>query len=217
MRRHISRPSASTAVALVALFVALGGTGYAAVKLNGKNIKNRTIAGKKIKSNTLTGKQVRESKLGTVPKARQATTARSADAAAGGAAAGLVRRATVVDTDLIKLPAVGNSKDNSPLRPVFTSGPFSLRVACWNAPAGKTAFRFLFTSTEPGSVVNDETLPLEATEEQVSRAPDPDPVVMAAPSGATLHSGIYYGIKTLGGDCVVAVHGAASSGAASAR
>ena len=60
-------------VALLALFVALGGSGYAAVTLNGKNIKNATIAGKKLKRNTVTGKQVRESTLATVPRARNAT------------------------------------------------------------------------------------------------------------------------------------------------
>jgi hypothetical protein len=60
-------------VALAALFVALGGSGYAAVQINGKTIKNRSIAGKKLKNNTLTGRQIRESRLGTVPRARDAT------------------------------------------------------------------------------------------------------------------------------------------------
>jgi len=40
-------------VALVALFIALGGTGYAAIKINGKNIKNGTVTGKKLKNRTL--------------------------------------------------------------------------------------------------------------------------------------------------------------------
>jgi hypothetical protein len=57
-------------VALVALFVALGGSGYAAVKINGKNITNRSIAGKKLKRNTVGGKEVKESKLGRVPVAQ---------------------------------------------------------------------------------------------------------------------------------------------------
>jgi hypothetical protein len=70
MRRLFrSRPSPAMVVALVALFVALGGSGYAAVQLNGKNIKNATIAGKKLKRNTVTGRQVRESTLATVPNA----------------------------------------------------------------------------------------------------------------------------------------------------
>jgi hypothetical protein len=75
MRRAMpGRPSPAMVVALLALFVALGGSGYAAVQLNGKNIKTRSIAGKKLKNNTLTGRQIRESRLGTVPRARQAIT-----------------------------------------------------------------------------------------------------------------------------------------------
>jgi hypothetical protein len=34
--------------------------------------------------------------------------------------------------------------------------------------------------------------------------------MLAAPSGATLASNVYYGIKTLGADCLVAVNGVAS-------
>lgn len=74
MRRVFARrPSPAMVVALVALFVALGGSGYAAVQLSGKNLKNRSVAGKKLKNNTLTGKQIRESRLGTVPRAQVAT------------------------------------------------------------------------------------------------------------------------------------------------
>lgn len=57
------RPSPALAVALIALFVALGGSGYAAVKINGSQIEDRSIAGNKIKRDTLTGTEVRESKL----------------------------------------------------------------------------------------------------------------------------------------------------------
>ena len=42
---RLHRPSPAMAVALIALFVALGGSGYAAVKINGKNIASRSIAG----------------------------------------------------------------------------------------------------------------------------------------------------------------------------
>ena len=45
-------------MASIAVFVALGGTGYAAVKINGKNIKNKSIAGKKLKNRTITGGKI---------------------------------------------------------------------------------------------------------------------------------------------------------------
>jgi hypothetical protein len=60
-------------VALLALVVALGGTAYAAQRINGGAIKKQTIGGGKLKKNTLTGFQIRNDKLGVVPAARRAT------------------------------------------------------------------------------------------------------------------------------------------------
>jgi hypothetical protein len=51
-------PSPAMIVALLALCVALGGTGYAASKINGKNIRNGTIAGKKLKNRTITSRKI---------------------------------------------------------------------------------------------------------------------------------------------------------------
>jgi hypothetical protein len=59
----------SNTVAYLALFVALGGTSYAAVTINGSKLRNRSVAGAKIKKNALGGTEVREAKLGTVPNA----------------------------------------------------------------------------------------------------------------------------------------------------
>jgi hypothetical protein len=79
MKRLLShRSTASMVIACLALFVAMGGVGYAAVKINGKDIQNRTIGGKKMKKNTLGGTVIKESSLGTVPKAKSADTAGSA-------------------------------------------------------------------------------------------------------------------------------------------
>jgi hypothetical protein len=99
MRRLIGRrPSPSLVISLVALFVALGGTSYAALVITGKNIKNGSITGKDIKNSTLTGKKVKnrsltgsdvkngtltgkqiaESKLGKVPSAAKADSATTA-------------------------------------------------------------------------------------------------------------------------------------------
>jgi hypothetical protein len=56
----------------LAVFVALGGSSYAAYTINGNIIKNRSIAGRKLHSNTLTGRQIKESRLGRVPRAHRA-------------------------------------------------------------------------------------------------------------------------------------------------
>jgi hypothetical protein len=93
MRRRIRRPSPALVISLIALFVALGGTGYAAAtgSIDGREIKNSTIkskdvknsslTGTDVKNNSLTGKDITESKLGTVPVATRAGSATSAGSA----------------------------------------------------------------------------------------------------------------------------------------
>ena len=51
----------------LAVFIALGGSSYAALTISGASIKNRSIPAKKLKRNTITGKEVRESRLSRVP------------------------------------------------------------------------------------------------------------------------------------------------------
>ncbi len=53
----------SNVIALIALFVALGGTVYAANKINGKQIKAKSIPGNRIKPGSLTGAQVKAGSL----------------------------------------------------------------------------------------------------------------------------------------------------------
>jgi hypothetical protein len=82
---RISRPSPALIVAIVALFMALGGTSYAALKITGKNVQNSTLTGvdvknkslgpKEHKPNSLGGGQINEALLGTVPMAAKATDA----------------------------------------------------------------------------------------------------------------------------------------------
>ncbi|HTT93558.1 MAG TPA: hypothetical protein VMF55_02740 [Solirubrobacterales bacterium] len=108
----------SNVIALVALFVALGGAAYAGSKLNGRNIvngsigggklKNETITAKKIKKGTITGAQIKAgsitsttidvSTLATVPSAQTATTATSAQTAANAQNATQARTANTADT-----------------------------------------------------------------------------------------------------------------------
>jgi hypothetical protein len=90
-------------VASISLFVALGGTGYAAAtgSIDGREIKNSTIQGKDVKNssltggdvktsgltgsdvkaNSLTGSDVQESALGKVPSSANADTATAAGTA----------------------------------------------------------------------------------------------------------------------------------------
>jgi hypothetical protein len=67
------------ATSSLALAVALGGVGYAAVKIETKDIKNNAVTSPKVKKDTLTGKDVKESSLAKVPSAGKADSAGQVD------------------------------------------------------------------------------------------------------------------------------------------
>jgi hypothetical protein len=69
LRRHLTY---ANLMATLAVFIALGGSSYAAITINGSSIKSRSIDGKKLKRNTLGGVQIKESRLGRVPWAGNA-------------------------------------------------------------------------------------------------------------------------------------------------
>ena len=95
---RLSRPSPALIVAIIALIVSMGGTGYAAFTLPNnsvgtKQLKNGAVTAAKVKRHSLTGAQINLKKLGTVPTARDAGRALRAGTAAptgkaGGALAG---------------------------------------------------------------------------------------------------------------------------------
>jgi hypothetical protein len=82
---RVPRPSAAMLVATAALFAALGGTSYAALKITGANVANgsltgvdmanRSIPAKKLKPDSIGGTRVKESTLATVPSADHAASA----------------------------------------------------------------------------------------------------------------------------------------------
>ena len=106
-RKLRDRLTYANVMATIAVFIALGGTGYAAAKINGKNIKNKSIAGKKLKNrtitrgkvkrNTLTGAEIAESRLGKVPSAADADNASQADNATHANSADTAGNANLID------------------------------------------------------------------------------------------------------------------------
>ncbi len=58
-----TRLSYSNLMATVAVFIALGGSSYAAVKVTGKDVKNGTLTGADVKNDSLTGGDVRNGSL----------------------------------------------------------------------------------------------------------------------------------------------------------
>jgi hypothetical protein len=81
--RMSKRLTYANVVATLALFVALGGSSYAALRIGsgeivnnsvrGKDIRNRTITHRDVGRNALGGENIKESRLGTVPRANALT------------------------------------------------------------------------------------------------------------------------------------------------
>ena len=63
MRVRFRTPSPALVISVIALFVALGGSGYAAVKINGSRLKNKSVSGKKLKNRTITRKKIKKRTL----------------------------------------------------------------------------------------------------------------------------------------------------------
>ena len=76
-RFRVRRPSPALVISLIALFVALGGTSYAAIKIGARNLKtgsvgtraakNGALRGRDIRRATLSGREINERRLGVVP------------------------------------------------------------------------------------------------------------------------------------------------------
>jgi hypothetical protein len=59
-------------VATLALFIALGGSSFAALQLTGRDIRDRSLSGHDLRSNSVGGRVIKESRLRVVPRARNA-------------------------------------------------------------------------------------------------------------------------------------------------
>lgn len=101
MRQGFRRPSPALVISLIALFVALSGTVYAAARIDGRAIKAKSLPGNRLKvgsvpgnrlrpgalsgnnlaPGSVTGVQIDVSTLGQVPSALNAANAESADSA----------------------------------------------------------------------------------------------------------------------------------------
>ncbi len=67
MRRLRAKLTYANVMSTLAVFIALGGSSYAALKITGRDVKNSSLTYKDLKRNTLGGSRIRESRLGTVP------------------------------------------------------------------------------------------------------------------------------------------------------
>jgi hypothetical protein len=69
LRRHFTY---ANVMATLAVFIALGGSSYAALNLTGRDIQDGSLTHRELKRNTLGGAKIKESRLGKVRRARNA-------------------------------------------------------------------------------------------------------------------------------------------------
>ena len=161
MPRPIARRlSFANVVSLLALFVALSGSSYAAMKVGsdeitdnsvrgrdihentvrGTDVRDGDLKGRDVRDNTLTGEDLKESTLEAVPRAEDALTLQGKPASA------FLGSDRQTRTGLIKL-AFGETKT------IASSGPFTWKAACSDDGGGSTRLTVTVESTEAGATV----------------------------------------------------------------
>ena len=180
--RRIGRPSGDTALAVLALFIALGGTGYAAATIGSSQIKNNSVRGKDVRNSNLTGTR-REAQLPHRVGRRRVQAGQGANAPHAP-----TRRATRRWRTRSRAPAPArtsprarspppawsSSPRSAPRRPtrrrgsLLAKGPFKVTGQCYDTGGNPTA-RLELSSSEAGSVLDnhqvqslDQTIPANA-------------------------------------------------------
>jgi hypothetical protein len=145
MRQVTLRQSPTLVLSLIALFVALGGTVYAAKKINGRAIRAKSIPGNRLKPRSvpanrlkpgvlkglnsgapLTGADIDERTLGRVPTAAHAETADSAQSAVDAETA--LNAVNAIDAKTVNGHSVG-----------CLTGTQLFAGACWESLASPAA------------------------------------------------------------------------------
>src|SRR4051794_27118217 len=165
--RFSRRPSPSMVVALVALFVALGGTSFAALVITGGNVRNGSLTGADVKNASLTGTDVRNNKL----------TGRDVTSLSGGD----VKNGTLTGNDVRDDSLKGEDIVESTLGKVPTAAAADSATTATDASTlnGKTAAQL---STASGSDTRSASLALTTSNQTVLSATItlPAPAVVTA-------------------------------------
>ncbi len=181
------RPSPALAVAAIALFVALGGTAFAATQINGNQLKPKSVGGGKlkpftggllkkqsvgagkIKKDTLGGFQIDENRLGTVPSAKSI--------------AGDARYNVKV--------AFGQAQTLATVGPLTLTGTCLQNVTDAKGETGRDVARVLVSTTEANTAVNGSTASLNGGSAGLLQPGTPDEqriaIEYSVPTGAGLY------------------------------
>ena len=187
-------------VACAALFVALGGVGYAAATIGSAQIKNNSIRGKDIRNSTITGKDVKnssltgsdiknnkltgsdvlESSLGKVPSARNADSAGSANAANSATSAGSLSSQRKINY---------RAGENTSAQVIYDNGRLSISASCAatgaiTVTASTTVNHAAFISYGSSTDTNDDDF-LTSETPTISSSDEERDVVYTDPAGDT--------------------------------
>ena len=225
------RVTFANTIAVVALFVALGGSSYAALTVGTKQIANNSVRsedlrnndvhgrdiakgtirgtdvrdndlqGRDLRANTLSGQDIKESSLAMVPSAADA------QALAGKPPSAFLGSDKQVRTGLVKL-AHGDTKT------VAAFGPFTWKAQCSDDGGGSTRLKVTLESTEPDSFAGDFASGGQPASpgspatlfDNASSTPGYTigfPLSAIAPSGAAPVGLAFVGLKVAATDCAV--------------
>jgi hypothetical protein len=130
------------AVALLALFVAIGGSSYAALRVGSKQIVNNSVRSKDlrnndvrsadVRNNALTGADINEARLGTVPRANAANSAATATSATNATKTATADDANalggIASSGYVRTPTEATRLVGTPGNPSFESGYTNLGI-----------------------------------------------------------------------------------------
>jgi hypothetical protein len=160
------KPSPALVISLLALFIALGGSAYAANQLaknsvGAKQLKKNAVTAAKIKKNAvttpkikneaITGAKIKESSLGAVPSATHATNATNAVNAENAKTAINATNATNA-TNFSKFYSSGLKKAaHGQTVTLLTVGPFTITGQCIDGGGGYSEAKTFITTNQVGS------------------------------------------------------------------
>ena len=137
--RHIlkRRPSPAMVVALIALFIALGGVSYgvATGSINSREIKNSTVRSKDLRNNDIRGKDVRASTIG-----------------GSDVAANTLKGSDIDESSLGKVPSATTADGLDTIASAAAKGFATIRGSAANGAATVLNFGGQQTATDPPGV-----------------------------------------------------------------
>jgi hypothetical protein len=226
----VPKLSYANVTATFALFVALGGSAFAVSKIDGDQIRKRSIKGSKLEKEAVTAKELDESGV-TVPRALtadtadQAITAGKADQAlTAGTADRSLTAGTAEEVAKLNVSSSGAgeaSQEGSLLKmsagdeiTVLRRDPFTFTAGCTDRGGQNYRLTISVTSSEDGWLANSDTP--RAAGESVQLVSTPDDVggspilarvsgfhLLATSAGAAVAVTNAWGMHVAGADCVV--------------